>query len=190
MEERQVTIDAETVRLERPFLVLATQNPVEQEGTFPLPEAQLDRFLLKVKQGYPTREEEEIILRRFELSNPLDDLQDVYSGSELLGFQGACRRIFVEDSVCEYVVRLVRATRTHKAIRLGASPRAAQGLFQASRALAAINGRAYVIPDDVKFLASPVLAHRLIVNSEARLRGGSKERLVEEIVADTPVPVV
>ncbi len=190
MEERQVTIDAETMKLDRPFLVLATQNPVEQEGTFPLPEAQLDRFLLKVKQGYPTQEEEETILRRFERGNPLDDLRSVHTGTELLDFQDKCRRIFVEDSVREYVVKVVRATRSHKSVRLGASPRAAQGLFQASRAFAAMQGRSYVVPDDVKFLAVPVLSHRLIVNSEARLRGGAKERLVQEIVSEIAAPVL
>jgi len=189
MQERQVTVDSETKLLPRPFLVLATQNPIELEGTFPLPEAQLDRFLLKVRQGYPSAEEEEAIVLRFEQTNPLDELQSVLSGPELMELQADCRRVRVEASVLEYIVSLCRATREHPAIRLGASPRATQGLYQAAQALAAIRGRGFVIPDDVKTLAGPVLAHRLIVSTEARLRGRAKEAAVEEIVAQVRVPV-
>ena len=189
MEERQVTVDGDTKILPRPFLVLATQNPVEQSGTFPLPEAQLDRFLMRIRQGYPSFESENAILLRFEKTNPLDDLQSVVGGAELLAMGRECRSVFVETSVREYIVGLVRATREHKAVRLGASPRATQALYRASQALAAINGRNYVIPDDIKQLAASVLAHRLILNSETRLRGKGKENLILEILEQVKVPL-
>jgi MoxR-like ATPase len=188
MQERQVTVDGETRPLPRPFLVLATQNPVEQTGTFPLPEAQLDRFLLKVRQGYPSAEEENAIVLRFERSNPLDELSAVMTGPELMRIGEVCRRIYVEDSLRDYLVTLVRATRDHESIRLGASPRATQGLYQAAQALAAIRGRAFVLPDDIKELAVPVLSHRLVVRSDVRLRGRDKESLVQDILNQIPVP--
>ena len=189
MQERQVTVDAETIPLPRPFLVIATQNPVELEGTFPLPEAQLDRFLLRVKIGYPSDDEEGAILTRFQQENPLDDLGSVIEAAELLEHQKLCRQVHVEDSVRNYVVALTRATRTHQGVELGASPRASLSLYLASQAVAAIRGRSYVIPDDVKYLAVPTLAHRLIAKSEARLRGRSLEGIVEEVVSTVPVPV-
>ena len=189
MQEHQITIDAETKPLPRPFLVLATQNPVEQEGTFPLPEAQLDRFLLRMKQGYPSEEEEGDIVLRFERKNPLDDLQSVVSGEDLLKCRELCRRVYVEDSVRDYIVRLVRATREHKSVRLGASPRATQGLYHAAQALAAIQGRAFVVPDDVKTLVGPVLAHRLVVKSETRLRGRERDEVIREILEQVHAPV-
>ncbi|MEW5724139.1 MAG: MoxR family ATPase [Thermodesulfobacteriota bacterium] len=188
MEERQVTVDGVTRPLPRPFLVLATQNPVEQAGTFPLPEAQLDRFLLKVRQGYPSSEAENAIVLRFERQNPLDGLTPVLEGRRLLEMRGLCRRVFVEGSVREYLVNLVRATREHQSIRLGASPRATQGLYNAAQVLAAVRGRVYALPDDVKELAVPVLAHRLVINPEVRLRGKNKDSLVREIVDQTAVP--
>ncbi len=189
MQEQQVTVDLETILLPRPFLIIATQNPVELEGTFPLPEAQLDRFLLKVNLGYPSEDEEGAILSRFEQENPLDSLISVLEAKELLELQKLCRQVYVEDSVRNYVTAITRATRSHDGIRLGASPRASLGLHLASQALAAIRGRNYVIPDDVKHLAVPALAHRLISKTEARLRGQSLEAIVGEIVSNLPVPV-
>ncbi len=189
MEERQVTVEGETMALPRPFLVLATQNPVEQEGTFPLPEAQLDRFLLRIKQGYPTAQEEDLILTRFQKENPLQNLEPVTDGEELSRMQGLCRTVLVDQPVREYILDLVRTTRSHQAVRLGASPRAAQGLLRAAQALAAVKGRAFAVPDDVKELAGPVLAHRLLIRPEARLRGAGGEELVQEILAKIKAPV-
>jgi len=189
MQEQQVTVDLETIPLPRPFLIIATQNPVELEGTFPLPEAQLDRFLLRVNLGYPSEDEEGAILSRFEQENPLDSLTSVLEAKELLELQKLCRQVYVEDSVRNYVTAITRSTRSHDGIRLGASPRASLGLHLASQALAAIRGRNYVIPDDVKHLAVPALAHRLISKTEARLRGRSSEAIVGEIVSNLPVPV-
>ncbi|MBI4286765.1 MAG: MoxR family ATPase [Chloroflexi bacterium] len=189
MQEQQVTVDLETVPLPRPFLVIATQNPVELEGTFPLPEAQLDRFLLRLSLGYPTEEEESAILLRFQQENPLENLSSVLGGEELREMQRLCRQVYVEDSVRRYVVAIIRATREHKGTKLGASPRASLGLYLATQALAAMRGRGYVLPDDVKCLAVPVLAHRLIPRTESRLRGQAVEAMVAEALASVPVPV-
>ncbi|MFC1965087.1 AAA family ATPase [Chloroflexota bacterium] len=189
MQERQVTVDVETMLLPRPFIVIATQNPVELEGTFPLPEAQLDRFQLKVRLGYPSEEEEGAILCRFQQENPLDNLTSVVEASEMLELQRLCRGVHMEDSIRSYIVAITRATRSHQGIKLGASPRASLSLYMASQAMAAIQGRNYVIPDDVKHLAVPVLAHRLIVKAETGLRGQSAEGIVEEVVSTVPVPV-
>ncbi len=189
MQEKQVTVDLDTIPLPRPFLVIATQNPIELEGTFPLPEAQLDRFLLRIRLGYPTKDEEGAILSRFQQSSPLDSLPRVLETEELLKLQKLCRQIYVEDSVRNYVLAITRATRSHESIKLGASPRASLGLHLASQALAAIRGRNYVIPDDVKHLAGPVLVHRLISKTEARLRERSLEGIISEIVSTIPVPV-
>jgi len=189
MQEQQVTADLETLPLPRPFLIIATQNPVELQGTFPLPEAQLDRFLLRIKLGYPEEEEERTILSRFQLENPLDNLTSVIEGAELLKLQKLCRQVYVEDSVRSYVIAITRATRSHAGIELGASPRATLGLHLASQVLAAIRGRSYVIPDDVKHLAVPALTHRLIAKTESRLRGHTAENIVTEILATLPVPV-
>jgi MoxR-like ATPase len=189
MQEQQVTVDLETIPLPRPFLIIATQNPIELEGTFPLPEAQLDRFLLRVGLGYPTKDEEGTILSRFQRSNPLDSLTSVIEAKELLELQQLCRQVYVENSVRDYITAITRATRCHDGIKLGASPRASLGLHLASQALAAIQGRNYVIPDDVKHLAIPTLAHRLISKTEARLRGHSVEAIVNEIVSTVAVPV-
>jgi MoxR-like ATPase len=188
MQEQQVTVDLETVPLPRPFLILATQNPIELEGTFPLPEAQLDRFLLRVGLGYPNDGEEEAILTRFHESNPLEGLPSVLHAEAVLNLQKRCRQVYVEDSVRRYMTDLTRATRSHEKIRLGASPRASLGLYLASQAKAAIQGRNYVIPDDVKSLAVPVLSHRFIVKSEARMKGYSPEDIVREVLAAVPVP--
>jgi MoxR-like ATPase len=189
MQERQVTVDGETRPLPRPFLVLATQNPVEQAGTFPLPEAQLDRFLLRVRQGYPTFESENRILLRFERTNPLAHLASVVDAEELLAMKDVRRRVRVADKVREYLVAVVRATREHPSIRLGASPRATQGLYTAAQALAAIRGRDFVLPDDVKALAGPVLAHRLVLHAQTRLQGYDKEAVVAQILEQTDVPL-
>ncbi|MDP2917745.1 MAG: MoxR family ATPase, partial [Dehalococcoidia bacterium] len=189
MQEQQVTVDLDTVALPRPFLLMATQNPIELEGTFPLPEAQLDRFLLRLRIGYPSETEEGTILLRFRETNPLDSLTSVIEPQELLELQKLCRKVFVEDSVRGYMVAVTRATRGNSDIKLGASPRASLGLHQASQALAAIRGRSFVTPDDVKHLAVPALAHRLIARTEARLRGRSAEGIVEELVSSVPVPV-
>jgi MoxR-like ATPase len=189
MEERTSTMDGETRALPRPFVVLATQNPVELEGTFPLPEAQLDRFLLRLKVGYPTADREAEILRRFENASPLDDLAAVVSADELAALSDRLPEVHVENVVVEYIVALVQATRTHGAFELGASPRASLALFRAARALAAIEGRDYVRPDDVKLLARPVLAHRLQLSSNSRLRGRDAEEVLDEILGSVPVPL-
>ena len=189
MQERQVTIDGVTHPLPRPFLVMATQNPVELEGTFPLPEAQIDRFLMRIQIGYPDESEENAILERFRLSDPLPDLQSVVSAEEILQNQQERRQIRVEASVQNYIVQVARATRKHPEIELGASPRATLSLYQASQAWAGIAGRDYVLPDDVKALAPHVLTHRLMISPQAQLRGRQPEELVASIVESVPVPV-
>jgi MoxR-like ATPase len=189
MEERQVTVDGVTHLLPRPFLVLATQNPVELEGTFPLPEAQVDRFLLRVALGYPDEGDERTILRRFREANPLADLAPVARADEILDLQRAVRQVFVHPAVETYMLRLVRATRTDEAIQLGASPRGSLALYRTSQALAAIRGRCYVLPDDVKRLLSPALEHRLMVSSRARVRGRGASAILQEIATRVPVPV-
>ncbi len=189
MQERQITVDGETKPLPRPFLVLATQNPIELEGTFPLPEAQVDRFLLKIKIGYPTEEEENRILLRFEQDDPLEALQPVATAEELLDLQAEARRIRVERSVREYLVRVVRATREHSSVDLGVSPRGTLALYKTAQALAAIRGRDYVIPDDIKELAPYVLTHRILISPQTRLRGRTPEEVVMEVIDEVPVPV-
>ncbi|MBI4214178.1 MAG: MoxR family ATPase [Chloroflexi bacterium] len=189
MEERQVTVEGQTSALPRPFIVLATQNPVELEGTFPLPEAQLDRFLLRISIGYPSDAEEVAVLRRFEAAFPLDDVQPVFSADQILDLIGEARKVYVDDSVAEYIVSLARATRQHEAIELGASPRASLALFRASQALAALHERTYVTPDDVKRLVGPVFAHRLILRHQGRLRGSDARNVLASIVDTTPTPV-
>ena len=189
MQERQVTIDGVTRPLPRPFLVMATQNPVELEGTFPLPEAQIDRFLLRVLIGYPSEKEEGAILERFRDSDPLSDLQATTTPEELMALQAERRQIRVEETVRDYVVRVARATRKHDEIMLGASPRATLALYQAAPAWAAIQGREYVLPDDVKTMAPHVLTHRLMISPQAQLRGRQPSELVADIVDSVPVPV-
>ena len=189
MQEQQVTVDVETMPLPRPFMVLATQNPIELEGTFPLPEAQIDRFLLKIELGYPTEEEENAILLRFEREDPLETLEAVTSPQEWLAMQVAARQVTVEDSVRGYIVKVVRATREHQHVDLGVSPRGALALYRTSQALAAIRGRSFVIPDDVKSLAPPVLTHRILISPQTRLRGRTPQEVVTEIVNEVPVPV-
>jgi MoxR-like ATPase len=189
MEERQVTADGETRRLPRPFCVLATENPIELEGTFPLPEAQLDRFLLRISLGYPEREDERLIARRFVAANPLDELGPVLPAGELGDLARECRQVFVGEAVEGYLVDLVRATRDFAGVALGASPRATIALFRASQALAAIEGRSFVLPDDVKRLAGPILGHRLIVTAQGRLDGRAASDVVASVLAQVPAPV-
>lgn len=189
MQERQVTVDIATHKLPRPFLVLATQNPIELEGTFPLPEAQLDRFLMKVSIGYPDEEGENDILLRFEHSDPLETLAKVVEPETILNMQVEVRETRVEATVRHYIVRVCRATRAHEDIELGASPRATMALYHTCQALAAIRGREFVIPDDVKTMAPYVLTHRLIVNPQTRLRGRKPEDIIREVVDTVPVPV-
>lgn len=189
MEERQVTIDGKTLRLPSPFIVIATQNPIDLEGTYPLPEAQLDRFLLKLQPGYPERAEEVAILERFQDADPLSELSSVTTPAELLELQQARRRIAVSSAVRQYMVDLVRATRAHGALRFGASPRAGLALMRASQALAALRGRDFVLPDDVKYLIRPVLSHRLIIADQERLRGTLAEHVTDEVVTSIPVPL-
>ena len=189
MQERQITVDVDTMALPRPFMVLATQNPIELEGTFPLPEAQIDRFLLKIELGYPSEMEENAILLRFERDDPLETLGAVTSPKELLAMQEAVRHVTVEDSVREYIVKVVRATREHGHVDLGVSPRGSLALYRTAQALAAIRGRTFVIPDDVKELVPAVLTHRILISPQTRLRGRTPAEVVTEIVSEVPVPV-
>lgn len=189
MQERQVTVDIATHPLPRPFLVMATQNPIELEGTFPLPEAQLDRFLMKIALGYPDEASENAMLVRFERSDPLDTLASVVGPDDILVMQGQVREVRVEASVRHYVVSVCRATRRHEDILLGASPRATMALYRTGQARAAISGRDFVIPDDIKVMAPHVLNHRLVVNPQTRLRGRAPEDVVREVVNTVPVPV-
>ena len=188
MEERQVTVDGQTHLLPAPFFVMATQNPIELEGTFPLPEAQLDRFLLKTRLGYPDRHEEIRILERFREFDPLERLNAVATPDDITTLQQARRNILVSEPVRDYIADMVRATRDHPAIRYGASPRGALGLMRAAQALATLRGREYILPDEIKYLAGPVLAHRLILKEEERLRGESPDRIIEELIGRIPVP--
>ena len=189
MQERSVTLDGETRMLPRPFIVLATQNPVELEGTFPLPEAQIDRFFLKLAIGYPDAAEEETILLRFNGADPLAEIRPVVTPAEIEALQQLVPRVTVSDVVRRYVVAVVQATRTSEAVELGASPRGSLALFHGAQALAALRGRAYVLPDDVKELAPDILAHRLMLQPEARLRGRSARLVVQQIVDTVAVPV-
>jgi len=189
MQEHQVTVDGVTRMVPRPFLVLATQNPIELEGTFPLPEAQVDRFLMRIAIGYPTEKDEKLILERFRLTDPLPELAAVTTPEEIISLQSERRQIRVEEPVRDYIVRVARFTRTHQEIELGASPRATLALFQASQAWAAIQGRDYVLPDDVKLMAPHVLTHRLMISPQAQLRGRKPQELIAGIVETVPVPV-
>lgn len=188
MEERQVTVDGKTYLLPQPFFVMATQNPIELEGTFPLPEAQLDRFLLKIRLGYPEKDEEIAILERFQEKDPLIELEAVANPGQIVELQHARKRIRISHPVREYITNIVRATRSTNPLSLGASPRGSLGLMRASQALAALRKREYVLPDDIKSLTIPVLTHRLILKEEERLRGETPEHFLEEIIKQIPVP--
>jgi MoxR-like ATPase len=189
MQEQQTTVDIVTHQLPRPFLVMATQNPIELEGTFPLPEAQLDRFLMKIGLGYPNEAEENDILLRFEQIDPLENLESVVDPQTILAMQAEVRHTRVEVSVRNYIVNVCRATRLHQDIDLGASPRATMALYRTCQALAAIKGRDYVLPDDVKTMAPHVLTHRLTIAAQTRLRGRKPEDIVSDVVNTIAVPV-
>ncbi len=188
MEERQVTVDGKTHLLPSPFFVMATQNPIELEGTFPLPEAQLDRFLLKTQLGYPDKQEEIRILERFQKTDPLQGLMPVATPEDVSQLQRDRRDVIVSGPVREYIADIVRATRDHSAIQFGASPRGSLGLMRSGQALAALRGRKYVLPDDIKSLALPVLTHRLILKEQDRLRGENPDHILESIIERVPVP--
>ncbi len=189
MQERQATVDGMTRRLNEPFLVLATQNPIELEGTFPLPEAQLDRFMVRVKLGYPTPDEESDILLRFERDTLLPELDPVTGSDELREMQEAVTHVRVDDVVRDYIVEIAQSTRRNESLTLGASPRAAMSLYKTAQARAALDGRDFVTPDDVKQLTESVLAHRLILTSNSRLRGRTTENIIAEILNLVPVPI-
>lgn len=188
MEERQVTVDGTTYPLEPPFMVLATQNPIEYEGTFPLPEAQLDRFMLRIRLGYATKAEEIEVLERQHQKHPIDDIEQVVSVEELLEAQTAVKTIFLDDKVKEYIVDLVRQTREHPEVYLGSSSRGALAIYRLSQARAALFGREFVLPDDVKALAVSALSHRIIVGPAARIKDVEPEAIVQEILDTTAVP--
>ena len=188
MEESQVTVDGVTHRLPEPFIVLATENPIDYEGTFPLPEAQLDRFLMRISMGYPGRAGEMEMLGRQHHQHPLDLIGKVVEVADLLAAQADVREIRVEPSIADYIVAIVEATRHHPEVQLGASPRGSLALYNASRALAALNGRSFVIPDDVKSLSVPTLAHRIIVSPAARVRNLDSRTVIQDILRGIPAP--
>ncbi len=188
MEERQVTVDGATYPLPKPFLVLGTQNPIEYEGTFPLPEAQLDRFFMRVRMGYPALTDEIKILELQQLQHPILSLKPVAQVEQLLEVQELVKTIFVSPAVKRYIVDIVRATRENPDVYLGSSPRGSLGLFRAGQAMAAMQGRDYVLPDDIKFLSEFVLAHRMVVQPASRLRNLTSDQIVREIVGTLPVP--
>jgi MoxR-like ATPase len=189
MGERQVTVDQETVTLPVPFLVLATQNPIELEGTFPLPEAQIDRFLLRLRLGYPSEDDEEAMLQRFENADPLSSLTPVATAEDVVRIQQMVRQVYMDPVLRNYLMQLTRATRVHPDVELGASPRATLGLYRCAQALAGIRGQEYVTPDDIKSLAAPALAHRIILKGMARLRERSQESVVAELLEEQRVPI-
>ena len=188
MEELQVTVDGVTHPLEHPFIVIATQNPIEHEGTFPLPEAQLDRFLMRISLGYPDFTEEMSIIEQQEQEHPIGSLEAVATPDEVVKMQTAAKSVYVDRLVRQYIVTLVEATRQHQDIALGASPRASLGLFRAARALALVQDRDFVLPDDIKALAVPVMAHRIILSSSARMRGVAQSEVVSELLESVAVP--
>jgi len=188
MEERQITVDGITYKLPAPFMVMATQNPIEYEGTFPLPEAQLDRFLMRIDLGYTSASNEIKILEQQRLVHPIVELQPVLEVEEILYAQEAIKQVHVSDPIKKYIVEIVRKTRTHPEVFLGASPRGSLGLFRGGQARAALDGRDYVLPDDIKYLAPYVLPHRVVVGPAARLTDISSENIVREILETVPVP--
>jgi MoxR-like ATPase len=188
MEERQVTVDGDTKILEQPFMVIATQNPVETQGTFPLPEAQLDRFLIKINMGYPSTGEGVQILKRFKEENPLEDIEPVASKEEIIEAQKNYSKVYVRDDMMEYIVKIVEMTRQHSDVILGVSPRGSQGLLQAAQVCAIFRGRNYVSPDDVKDMAMPVLGHRMILGNIMGKREGRLFNVIDQILRAVPVP--
>ena len=190
MAEGRITVDGTTHELERPFLVIATQNPVDHEGTFPLPEAQLDRFLMKFSVGYPTMDDELLILQRLQLSHPINDLEAVVSSDEIVQCQQLCRQVHVDPKISKYILQIVHLTRHHEHLSLGGSPRASIALFRTCQAMAAIRGRNFVMPDDVKMVAAPVLNHRMILKPESRLRKITADQVVSQLISEVAVPVI
>ena len=190
MAEGRITIDGTTHPLQPPFLVIATQNPIDHEGTFPLPEAQLDRFLMRISLGYPTLEDEARILENLQLRHPIETLERVVTDQHLMKCQAAVRQVFVDPKIRQYLLQIVHATRHHQHLALGGSPRASLALFRTGQALAAIRGRSFVIPDDIKHVAPPVLGHRLILKPESRLRRVTTDQVVQEILSSLPIPIV
>jgi MoxR-like ATPase len=190
MAERRVTVDGQTYNLKAPFLVLATQNPIDHEGTFPLPEAQLDRFLVRLSLGYPGAEEESKMLQRLQRGHPIDDLAPVVPAADWLACQEAVREVYVDEKIRTYILGIVHRTRAHEEVHLGGSPRASIALFRTAQALAAMSGRGYVLPDDVKRMVVPVLNHRLILRPESRLRKVTAAAVLNEIIPDVPVPIL
>jgi MoxR-like ATPase len=188
MEERQVTVDGVTRELHSPFLVLATQNPIEYEGTFPLPEAQLDRFLMRVSLGYPTPEEQMSILDAQQYAHPIEALRQVTHTAELVEMQEQLKSVYADPLVKQYIVQLVDQTRKHTDVYLGASPRGALTLYRTAQARAAVHGRDYVIPDDIKALAAATLSHRIIISPAARIKGATSADILDELLRTTPVP--
>lgn len=188
MDERQVTVDGETYSLDDPFLVLATQNPIEYEGTFPLPEAQLDRFMLRIHLGYPDKASEVAMLGAQQFAHPITQLEQVVSQEELRAAQEAVKQIYVDDLIKEYIINLCTATREHPDVYLGASPRGSLALYRTSQALAAIRQRDYVIPDDIKYLANTTLAHRLIISPAARIKNIDPKEVIQDILSSVAVP--
>jgi len=189
MEEQKVTVDGTTYALPRPFFVFATQNPVEYEGTYPLPEAQLDRFMFKLRIGYPSFEQEVAMLSRWQNGNPAERLEPVLSAEELLRIQDEVQQVAVSDGIRRYIVQLVDETRKHPGVYLGVSPRGALALMRAAQGWAYLQGRDYLLPDDVKRLVFDALAHRLILQPEARMRGVQEKEVLKNIVQSVPVPV-
>lgn len=190
MAESRITVDGTTYPLNAPFLVIATQNPVDHEGTFPLPEAQLDRFLMKFSIGYPTLEDELVILERLQFSHPINDLTAVVSAQEIVACQNEVRKVHVDPKIRKYILQIVHLTRHNEHLSLGGSPRASIALFRSSQALAAIRGRSFVLPDDVKMIAAPVLNHRMILKPESRLRKVTADQVVNQLISEIAVPVI
>ena len=190
MEELQVSVDGVTRPLEQPFIVMATQNPIEYEGTFPLPEAQLDRFLMRISLGYPSFTDELSVIEQQEKTHPIDELEAVASPEDVIKLQKAAQNVYVDTAVREYIVGLIEATRTHEDVSLGASPRASLSMFRAVRGMAILRDRDYAIPDDVKELAYAVLAHRLILSPAARMRGLHTEQVIDGLLESVAVPGV
>lgn len=190
MEEQMVTVDGVSYPLPKPFFVMATQNPIEYEGTFPLPESQLDRFILKISMGYPNQTDEVRILDRFQEKSPLEDLNEVISIKQLIKLQEYVKGVYVEETLKEYIVDIVDATRRDRNVYLGASPRASIALLKTSKSLAFIRGRSFVVPEDIKYLVHSVLGHRIILNSDARIQGYTVEQLLNDILRKVAVPPV
>ncbi|MBA4495591.1 AAA family ATPase [Paenactinomyces guangxiensis] len=189
LEEGSVTVDGHTYQLESPFFVMATQNPIEYEGTFPLPEAQLDRFLLKLSLGYPDTGQEMEMIKRFQYEHPINEVAEVWSRNDLHFLQQQVLNVYVDDAIVEYMVNIVKQTRNEPDLFLGASPRASLAIFRSSQALALIRGRMYVVPDDVKYLIPFTLSHRILLSSEAHMNGKTPEQVLERLLRQIPVPV-